>query len=80
MITFDEARATVAATTGLATAEYGWENDDVFVVAIDWGAELPGFDEPDHLVDKTTGAYRKVVGALGMDPAPNLTPIGAPPE
>ena len=80
MTTFDEARALVTAATGQPTADYGWENDDVFVIAIDYGDDTPPFDEPDRLVDKVTGELREVYGLLGDDPAPNLRPIGDPPE
>lgn len=80
VVSFDDARATVAEKTGKPVARYGWQNDDVFVVAIDWRGDLPDFDAPDHLVDKRTGEHREVFGSLGRDPAPDLTPIGNPPE
>ncbi len=75
MITFDEARAKAAAA-GHPAADYGWENDNVYVIAFDYGDELPPFDEPDRLVDKHTGELHEVYGLLGHDPAPNLRPIG----
>ncbi len=65
---------------GRPAAAYGWENDDVFLIAFDYGDEGPPFDEPDRLVDKRTGVLREVFGMLGNDPAPNLRPIGNPPD
>ena len=79
MITFDEARAKAAAA-GHPAADYGWENDNVYVIAFDYGDELPPFDEPDRLVDKHTSELREVYGLLSHDPAPNLRPIGNPPN
>jgi hypothetical protein len=80
MITFDQARAIVASKTGNPSAAYGWENDDVYVIVTDYGGDIPPFDEPDRLVNKRTGKITEVVGMLGADPAPNLRPIGNPPE
>jgi hypothetical protein len=76
VVTFAEARAIVVAAVDSAVAEYGWENDDVFVVALDYGDEPTPFDEPDRLVDKGTGELREVYGLLGRAPAPGLRPIG----
>ena len=78
MITFEQARATLAAATGKPAADHGWENDDVFVVVNDFGAAMPPPGEPDYLVDKRTGELREVYGLLGRDPAPNLRPISKP--
>lgn len=80
MITFDKARGIVATATGHKVAEYGWQNDKVFVIALDYGDGLPPFDEPDRLVDKATGKLTEVYAMLGGDPAPALRPIGDPPE
>jgi hypothetical protein len=77
--TFDDARAMVTHTTGLATHGYGWENDDVYVVAVDYGDDIP-FDAPDYLVDKQTGELRVMYGLLGHEPAEDLRVIGTPPE
>ena len=79
-ITFEQARETVAQVTGRQPADYGWQNNEVFLVAFDYGDEDPPMDEPDVLVDKVTGAIREVFGMLGNPPAPNLKPIGNPPE
>jgi hypothetical protein len=75
VITFQEARGIVAKATGEQAAADGWENDDVYLVALDYGDGPPPFDEPDRLVDKRTGAIREVIGMLGEDPAPNLRAI-----
>jgi hypothetical protein len=79
-VTFEQARETVAKATGRQPADYGWQNDQVFVVAFDYGDEMPPLDEPDYLVDKTSGQMREVTGLLGLPPAPDLRPIGNPPE
>lgn len=87
MITFDEARQVVANSSsvirffgpGYTVADYGWENTDVFVVAVA-GANGPIFDAPDLLVDKQTGELQEIFGMLGRDPAPNLVPIGDVPD
>jgi len=81
MVTFDEARALVAAAMPpYPVATYGWENDDVFVIAFDYGDDDVPFDEPDWLVDKRTGTLRKVHCLLGRDPLPNKRPINNPSE
>jgi hypothetical protein len=80
MMTFEQARDKVATAAGHPAARYGWENRDVFVVPLDYGDQPPPFDEPDRLVDKRTGKVREVYGMLGEDPAPDLRPIGNPPE
>jgi hypothetical protein len=80
MTTFDQARAKAAAAAGRPAAEYGWENDDVYLIGFDYGDERPPFDEPDVLIDKRTGELRAVYGMLGHAPAPNLRPIGSPPD
>lgn len=89
MITFEDARNTVASHPSVreffgaqfAVADYGWQNDDAYLMAIvvpeDSGAV---FDAPDLLVDKRTGELRQVFGMLGDDPVPNLVPIGDPPD
>lgn len=79
-VTFDQARSTVADATGRQPAEYGWQNDQVFVIALDYGDDAPPFDEPDYVVDKTTGKLQLVTGLLGAPPAENLAPIGNPPD
>lgn len=79
-VTFEQAQETVANATGHSPADYGWQNDDVFVVALKYDDDMPPFNEPDYLVDKQTGEFREVTGLLGQPPAPNLRPIGNPPE
>lgn len=79
-VTFEQARETVAQAMGRQPADYGWQNADVFLMAFDYGDEDPPMNEPDVLVDKATGAIREVFGLLGRPPAPNLRPIGNPPE
>jgi hypothetical protein len=78
MVTFEQARVTLAAATGRPAAGHGWENDDVFVVVNDFGTAMPPLDGPDYLVDKRTGELREVYGLLGRDPVPNLRPINNP--
>lgn len=80
MITFDEARQVVAKATNHPVAPYGWENRDVFLIALDYGGEMPPPDEPDRLVDKDTGEMHEFYGLLGAEPAPDLLPIGDAPE
>jgi hypothetical protein len=60
-------------------AEHGWENDDVFVMAFDFGDAIP-LGDPEILVDKLTGAVFEIAGLLGADPAPNLRPIRDVPD
>ncbi len=76
MLSFDEARAVVAAAQGWDPAPWGWENDDVFVVAYDYGDEPVPADEPDLMVDKRTGELRWVLRVAGEPPASDLRPIG----
>lgn len=88
MITFDDARTVVASApsvrsrfgAALQVADYGWENDDVYVVAVTAADGEPVFDAPDLLVDKRSGELREVFGMMGSAPAPGLLPIGEPPE
>jgi hypothetical protein len=51
----------------------------VYVVALDYGDDMPPFDGGDWLVDKATGEVSVLYGLMGRDPAPNLRPIGNPP-
>lgn len=67
-ITFEEARALIAAAEGWDPAPWGWENDEVYVLTY---ADADG--EPDLLVDKKTGRYWRV---SDDPPAPNLRPVG----
>lgn len=80
-ISFEEARAIVAAAQGWDPAPWGWENDEVFVMAYDHGDDPGGQPtpdgEPDVLVDKDTGRLRLVTES---PPAPNLRPVGDPPS
>jgi hypothetical protein len=78
MIDFQTARTIVAKATGHKTEAFGWENNDVFLVPIDWGDEFPELDAPTRLVDKKTGELDEVYGCgvRGIDAAPNLRPIG----
>jgi hypothetical protein len=63
-----------------AVADYGWHNDDVFVVAVRTPDGRPLFDAPAMLIDKATGKLTEIHGLLGADPAPHLVPIGDAPE
>lgn len=76
-ISFDEARAMVAATQGWDPARWGWENDEVFVMAYDYGDEPIPAGEPDLIVDKLTGESRWVADRSLL---PSLRPIGTPPD
>lgn len=86
--TFDDARAVVAASEdvrelfgdGFIVANYGWENDDEYLVAVTPADGQPLLDAPDLLVDKTTRTLKQVFGMLGRDPVPNLRPIHNTPE
>ena len=51
----------------------------MYLVAIDYGDDLPPFGAPDRLVEKRSGELREVYGMLRRDPVPNLRPIGNPP-
>ncbi|MBS1695802.1 MAG: hypothetical protein JST91_26695 [Actinobacteria bacterium] len=81
-ITFDTARAIVAGAASVRgffgedfqVADAGWENDDVYLVAVQT-PDGPAFDAPDLLVDKRTGALREVYGMLGRDPVSGLVPV-----
>ncbi|CAN5146712.1 hypothetical protein BH11ACT6_BH11ACT6_34850 [soil metagenome] len=87
MITFEDARRVVEQSSsvrdfypdGFAVAAYGWENAEVFVLAVTTD-DGPAFDAPDLLVDKQTGELREAYGLFGEDPAPDLVPIGDVPE
>ena len=62
-------------------ADYGWENDDVYLLAYDpVDPAVVMFDAPALLVDKRTGKLRGVYGLVGDEPAPGLVPLGSPPE
>lgn len=87
MITFDQARAIVAASDSVrqmfgpfTVADYGWENAEVFVMAAEPDSGLAVIDGPELLVDKRTGELTEVYGLLGDDPVPDLVPIGTPPQ
>lgn len=87
MISFEEARALVAASqvvrdvcgpgNHFEVRDFGWQNDDVYQVAI--RPERDVFDGPSILVDKRTGEVRTVYGTLGRPPVPGLMLIGALP-
>ncbi len=88
MITFEEARRIGAGSQDVrddfgdyVVADYGWENDDVYVLAYHSSVDPDEllFDAPALLVDKRTGELTEVYGLLGHDPAPNLVPVGNPP-
>ena len=77
MVSFDEARAIVAAQQGWDPAQWGWANDEVYVMAYDYGEEPAPLGEPELLVDKRTGELRWVHCSAGQPPAPDLRPVGA---
>ena len=86
MITFDDARAVAAASPSVQqmfgnviVADYGWQNDDVFLVVAENADGLPVFDAPSLLVDKQSGELTEIYGLLGNDPVPDLVPVGTPP-
>jgi len=87
VITFDDARQVVADSAsvreffgdGFTVATHGWQNSDVFLIAVETSDGEPVFDAPELLVDKRTGELREIFGLLGRDPAPNLVPIGDAP-
>lgn len=87
-VTFDEARTAVQADTsvraffgaGFTVADYGWQNNDVYLMAVDAADGVALFDAPAILVDKRTGTVIQQAGLLGRPPADNLQPFGEPPE
>lgn len=87
-VTFDEARAAVQADTavraffgdGFTVADYGWHNDDVYLMAVDAADGVALFDAPAILVNKATGTVTPQAGLLGRPPAEDLAPFGDPPE
>lgn len=88
MITFDAARSAVQSDAsvreffgdGFTVDEFGWQNDDVFLMSVDAADGVAMFDAPVVLVDKATGAVVQKTGLLGVPPAPDLQPIGDVPE
>ena len=72
-ITFDQARAIVATSEGWDPAPWGWENNDVFVMA--YADAEPHTSEPYLLVDKHTGGLIWVDSQAANPPAANLRPI-----
>lgn len=88
MITFEQARSTVTADAavreffgdGFTVDEFGWQNDDVYLMSVDAADGVALFDAPAILVDKTTGMVIQKTGLLGIPPAPDLQPIGDVPE
>lgn len=75
MLSFDQARAIVAASQGWDPAPWGWENDEVFVMAYDHGDAPAPVGEPDLLVDKSTGELSWVASVAGRPAASNLRPV-----
>jgi hypothetical protein len=97
MITFDDARAAVADAAGVRSfypendfliADYGWEDNNRFLIVAGTKADLfdgdpddVTIDPPIVFVDKTTGAVTAQLGlqVLG-DPTDGMTAIGNTPE
>ena len=83
MITFEDARAVVQAAESVkavwgpyvTTADYGWQNADVYQVVAYIPDEPDVFDAPALFVDKNTGVLREVYGLLGESPFPDLVPV-----
>lgn len=83
MLTFAQAQVVVASAPivreffgdGFTVANYGWQNEAVFVLAVHSADGAPMFDAPELLVDKATGELHAVFGLLGADPAPGLVPV-----
>lgn len=90
MLTFADARAAISAAPamrkfygdGFQVAEYGWENDEVYLMALSPADGVAIFDAPALLIDKETGKLTEVYGAAvqGVPPAEDLRPIGNPPD
>lgn len=78
-LTFQEACAAVARAAGWDPAPWGWENDEIFVLAYDYQGDPMPAGEPDLLVHKQTGELRWVSNLREMLPALGLRPIGHPP-
>jgi hypothetical protein len=83
VITFEEARAVVQHSSSVrelwgnsfTTADYGWQNGDVYQVVAYIPDEPDVFDAPMLFVDKQTGELREVYGLVGENPFPDLVPI-----
>ena len=78
-LTFQEARDTVAATQGWDPAPWGWENDEVYVIAYDYGNDPIPSGEPDLLVVKRTGQLRWVSDLSASLSVDDLRPVGTHP-
>lgn len=78
-VSFEGARHIVAAATGLPIARYGWHNDTLYVLAVEYpdGGVPKGEEIP--TVVKATGQLRWELSARGEPVAPGLQPIGVPP-
>lgn len=95
MITFDEARSIVELAVrdqypadDFLVAEFGYENDDVFVIIAGTNFDVTGVGDPGtmtinspaRLVDKDSGELTQVFVTLNTEPAENLREIGNWPE
>jgi hypothetical protein len=96
MISFDDARAIVASKLlpdwnpiqgEFYVAEYGWENDEFYSLAVgareylvDGDQDFSQIDDTVYLVEKKTGRYVETVGYENLDFLASLTPLGDVPE
>ena len=86
-IAFDDARAIVAAAKSVrqmwgdfTVADYGWENDHVFMIIALPDSGMRYSTRPICWSTSETGKLTEIYGTLGHDPVPGLVPIGSPPE
>ena len=87
VLTFDRARRVVqvndkhrpvdGAGRPYPVADWGWENDEVFVVPFDYGDDIPAVDEPARLVDKHSG---KLIFCPAGETPSGLRPFNGPPR
>ena len=86
MLTFEQARRVVqlndkhrpvdADGRPYPVADWGWENDEVFVVPFDYEGDIPPRDEPVRLVDKRSGG---LIFRSARETPSGLSPVGHPP-
>jgi hypothetical protein len=98
MITFEQAREAVTHSDDVRAlyprddfqvADYGWQDQDDFMVVAGTGADVDGTDDdfdsvtmdaPVLLVSKNNGNVRMLTGTMGQYPTDAMTAIGDAPE
>jgi len=79
-VSFEQARAIVAAEVGRTPAMWGWENADVFVIGFDYPPGEAPLGEETAVVVKATGQLRWEFSPPGEPVAPGLQLIANPPK